>query len=91
MVVSKPHSAGSPPSSSGHPFTSVPSSGSFYGPGEGTSAVPITEAVPVNDTIATDATSTAAHTIARIAVVGISAKAAGQSLVAMRSHDIAGY
>jgi hypothetical protein len=53
--------------------------------------VPITEAVPVNDTIATDATSTAAHTIARIAVVGISAKAAGQSLVAMRSHDIAGY
>lgn len=61
-----------------------------YVAGEATTASPITEAVIVNDTIATDATSTAANTISRVAVTGISAKAATDSLVATWNHDILG-
>jgi hypothetical protein len=59
-----------------------------YAAGEATSASPITEAVIVNDTIATDATSTAANTIARIAITGISAKGATDTLTATWNHDI---
>ncbi len=58
-----------------------------YAAGEATTASPITEAVIVNDTIATDATSTAANTISRIAVTGISSKGSTDVLVATWSHD----
>lgn len=61
-----------------------------YGAGVATSTDPITEAVLVNDTIATNATSTAANTIARIAIVGITAKGAGQTLTLVWSHDVSG-
>lgn len=61
-----------------------------YGAGVATSADPITEAVIVNDTIATDATSSAANTIARISVTGIAAKTSGQTLTATWNHDISG-
>jgi hypothetical protein len=61
-----------------------------YAAGEATTASAITEIVIVNDTIATDATSTAANTISRAAVAGISAKAATDSLVATWNHDLLG-
>lgn len=61
-----------------------------YAAGEATSASPITEAVIVNDTIGTDATSTAANTISRILVVGISAKGASDTLTATWNHDLLG-
>lgn len=61
-----------------------------YAAGQGTSASPITEAVIVNDTIATDATSTAANTIARILIAGISAKAATDTLTATWNHNLQG-
>ena len=48
------------------------------------------EAVIVNDTIATDATSTAANTISRILVTGISAKGASDTLTATWNHDLLG-
>ena len=51
-----------------------------YAPGEATTASPITEAVIVNDTIGTDATSTAANTLHRVLITGVSAKAAGDTL-----------
>lgn len=61
-----------------------------YAAGEATTASAITEAVIVNDTIATDATSTAANTISRILVTGISAKAASDTLTATWNHDLLG-
>lgn len=61
-----------------------------YAAGEATTASPITEAVIVNDTIATDATSTAANTISRIAITGISAKGASDTLTATWNHDLLG-
>lgn len=61
-----------------------------YAAGEATTASPITEAVIVNDTIATDATSTAANTISRILVTGISAKGAADTLTATWNHDLLG-
>lgn len=61
-----------------------------YAAGEATSGAPITEAVIVNDTIATDATSTAANTVSRVLVTGISAKGATDSLVCTWNHDLLG-
>ena len=61
-----------------------------YAAGEATTAAAITEAVIVNDTIATDATSPAANTISRVAVAGISAKGATDSLTATWYHDLLG-
>jgi hypothetical protein len=61
-----------------------------YAAGEATTASAITEAVIVNDTIATDATSTAANTISRILVTGISAKGASDTLTATWNHDLLG-
>jgi hypothetical protein len=61
-----------------------------FAPGKATSASAITEAVLVNDTIATNATSTAANTISRALVTGISAKAAGDTLVVQWTHTLAG-
>ena len=61
-----------------------------YAAGEATSGSPITEAVIVNETISTDATSAAANTISRIAVTGISAKGASDTLTATWNHDILG-
>lgn len=61
-----------------------------YAAGEATTASPITEAVIVNDTIATDATSTAANTISRILVTGISAKGASDTLAVTWNHDLLG-
>jgi hypothetical protein len=61
-----------------------------YAAGEATTASAITEAVIVNDTIATDATSTAANTISRVLVTVISAKAAGDTLTATWTHTLLG-
>lgn len=61
-----------------------------YAAGEATTASAITEAVIVNDTIATDATSAAAATISRILVTGISAKGASDTLTATWNHDLLG-
>lgn len=51
-----------------------------YAAGEGTSGTAISEVVIVNDNIATDATSTAANTVARGLLANPAAKAAGDSL-----------
>jgi hypothetical protein len=61
-----------------------------YAPGEATTASAITEAVIVNDTIGTDATSIAANTISRALVTGISAKAAGDTLTITWNHELTG-
>lgn len=61
-----------------------------YAAGEATSASPITEVVIVNDTIATDATSTAANTISRGLLSSPAAKAAGDSLAITWSHTLTG-
>jgi hypothetical protein len=61
-----------------------------YAAGEATTASPITEAVVVNDTIGTDATSLEANTISRILVTGISAKGASDTLTATWNHDLLG-
>lgn len=61
-----------------------------YAAGEATTASPITEAVIVNETIATDATSAAAATISRVLVTGISAKGASDTLTATWTHDLLG-
>lgn len=61
-----------------------------YAAGEATTASAITEAVIVNDTIGTDATSVAANTISRILVTGISAKGASDTLTATWNHDLLG-
>lgn len=60
-----------------------------YGPGKATSASPITEAVIVNDTLA-DATSAEAATIARVLLVGIGSKGAGETLTMTWTHDLMG-
>lgn len=61
-----------------------------YAAGEATTASAITEAVIVNDTISTDSGSTAANTISRILVTGISAKGASDTLTATWNHDLLG-
>lgn len=61
-----------------------------YAPGEATSASPITEVVIVTDTIATDATSSAANTISRAILSGIASKAAGDTLTVTWTHTILG-
>lgn len=61
-----------------------------YQAGEGTSAVPITEAVIVNDNITVDSASAAANTIARVAVAGISAKGPSDTLTASWQHSLLG-
>jgi hypothetical protein len=61
-----------------------------YAAGEATTASPITEAVIVNDAIGTDATSTAANTVSRTLVTGISQKQATDSLTCIWNHDLLG-
>ena len=61
-----------------------------YAAGEATTASPITEVVIVNDTIGTDATSTAANTISRVLITGISAKGASDTLAITWSQDLLG-
>lgn len=57
--------------------------------GVATTASAITEVVIVNETLA-DSTSAAAATVARALVSGVSAKAAGDSLVITWTHDLLG-
>jgi hypothetical protein len=79
-----------------YPQSSIPSSARritykrTYAAGQATTASPITEAVIVNDNIITDATSTAANTIARILVAGISAKGSTDTLTATWNNDLLG-
>jgi hypothetical protein len=61
-----------------------------YGPGVGTSASAITEAVIVNDTIATDTATAAANTIARVLITGVAAKAASDTLTITWTHTLLG-
>lgn len=61
-----------------------------YAAGEATTASPITECVIVTDTITTDATSTAANTIARVLITGVGSKAAGDTLTITWTHTILG-
>jgi hypothetical protein len=61
-----------------------------YGPGVGTSASAITEAVIVNDTIATDTATAAANTIARVLISGVAAKAASDTLTITWTHTLLG-
>jgi hypothetical protein len=59
-----------------------------YAAGKATTASAITEAALVNDTIATDATSTAANTISRVLLTGIGSKGASDTLTITWTHDI---
>lgn len=61
-----------------------------YAAGEATTASPITEAVIVNDTIATDATSTATNTVARVLLTGIGSKGASDTLTITWTHTLTG-
>jgi hypothetical protein len=61
-----------------------------FGPGEGTTASPVTEAVIVNDTIATDTSTAAANTIARAIIAGVGSKGAGDTLVLTWTHTLTG-
>jgi len=61
-----------------------------YAAGEATTASAITEAVIVNDTIATDATSAAAATISRVLLTGIGSKGASDTLTITWTHTILG-
>lgn len=61
-----------------------------FAPGEATSASAITEAVLVNDTIGTDATSVAANTISRALISGVLSKAAGDTLILTWTHTLLG-
>jgi hypothetical protein len=61
-----------------------------YAAGEATTASPITEAVIVNDTIGTDATSTAANTVARVLLPGIGSKGASDTLTITWTHTLTG-
>jgi hypothetical protein len=62
-----------------------------YAAGEATSASnAITEAVIVTDTIATDATSTAANTISRVALTGIASKQSTDTLTVTWTHKLLG-
>jgi hypothetical protein len=60
---------------------------STFAAGKATSAVPITEAVIINTTLA-DATSAESATIARVLLTGIPTKAAGQTLAITWLHDL---
>lgn len=61
-----------------------------YAAGEATTASPITEAVIVTETISSDTTSTAAETISRVLVAGISSKGASDTLTVTWNHDLLG-
>jgi hypothetical protein len=58
-----------------------------FAAGKATSAVPITEAVIVNATLA-DSTSAESATVARALLAGIPTKAAGQTLTITWLHDL---
>lgn len=58
--------------------------------GEATTASAITEAVIVNDTIATNATSSAANTISRVAIAGVGSKGASDTLQITWTHTLLG-
>ncbi len=58
--------------------------------GTGTTASAVTEAVLVNDTIATDQATAAANTISRVLLTGIPAKGASDSLVITWTHTLLG-
>jgi hypothetical protein len=61
-----------------------------YAAGEATSASNITEVVIVTDTIATDATSTAANTVSRALLASAAPKAAGDTLTITWTHTLLG-
>jgi hypothetical protein len=61
-----------------------------YNAGEGTTASAITEAVIVNDTIATDVATAAANTIARAIISGVPSKSATDSLILTWAHNLLG-
>lgn len=61
-----------------------------YAAGEATTAAPILEVALVNDTIATDATSTAANTISRALLTGIGSKGAADTLAITWAHTLLG-
>jgi hypothetical protein len=61
-----------------------------YAAGEATTASAITEAVLVNDTITTDATSVAANTISRVIVAGVGSKGASDTLTVTWNHLLTG-
>lgn len=61
-----------------------------YAAGEATTGSAIQEAVLVTDTIATDATSSAANTIARVLLTGIPSKGAGDTLTITWTHTLLG-
>jgi len=61
-----------------------------YAAGEATTASPITEAVIVTETIATDATSSAANTAARVLITGVGSKGASDTLTITWTHTILG-
>lgn len=61
-----------------------------YGPGVGTTASAVTEAVMVNDTIATDTATAAANTAARIIIAGVSQKGASDTLTLTWTHTLLG-
>jgi len=62
---------------------------SVFPPGKATSAVPVTEGVIVNETLA-DATSAASSTICRAILVGIGSKGSGETLTVTWIHDLVG-
>jgi hypothetical protein len=61
-----------------------------YAAGEATTASNITEAVVVNDTIGTDATTAAPNTISRVLLASPAPKAAGDSLTVTWTHTFTG-
>jgi hypothetical protein len=61
-----------------------------YGAGVGTTASAVTEAVLVNDTIATDTATAAANTIARVLLTGIGSKGAQDTLAITWTHTLLG-
>ncbi|WP_055588652.1 hypothetical protein [Peterkaempfera griseoplana] len=61
-----------------------------WGAGVATTASNITEAVIVNDTIATDATSTAANTLARVLLASPAPKASGDTLTITWTWSMSG-
>lgn len=61
-----------------------------YAAGEATTASAITEVVIVTDTIATDATSSEANTVARALLTGIGSKGASDTLTITWTHTVLG-
>ena len=59
-----------------------------FAAGKATTASAITEAALVNDTIATDATSTAANTLSRVLLTGIGSKGASDTLALTWTWDV---